>query len=195
MRRLAHVGGAVLAVFAVFVVLGPAPGHATAEKVATRVDLRMEYPIKREFPALVVGTVTTTAGSAVNGVAVRVYINVSAFGGRSALLGSALTDASGEARIPVRPDRVSYEMRATFAGNENLAPSEIVKTIGIPPEELRPSLEPAGSALLESVRDTAPKLIAASVALAWALLTGGLVWVLRRIHHHGTRLPVGVAER
>lgn len=195
--NIRHALRAALGVAALAMALAPyavAAGSA-AEKAPTRLDVLLAPPAQPDLPYAVVVRLTTVAGSAVTGADVSVYLDVSLFGGRSALLGRAATDTAGEARIPIAPDRAKYEMRARFAGNDDFAPSETVKTITVPPAGIGPASEPGGSSLLSGVHQAAPRLIAAFVGLVWALFIAGFIWVLRRIHHHGSRVPLEAAGR
>lgn len=173
------------AVAALALVTALAPGAHAADRLPTVVEVRLDAPPQPALPHAVVVHLTTTDGTAVTGVQVGVYIQVTFFGGRSALLGRAVTDTSGSARVAITPDRATYRIRAAFSGNETFAPSETVKGFTIPPGEIRATTEPGRSPLLAGVRRVAPRLLAGLVAVLWVILAAGALWVLRRVHHHG----------
>ncbi|HEX2849810.1 MAG TPA: hypothetical protein VHN98_04620 [Acidimicrobiales bacterium] len=186
---------AVVLLSAIALSLVAASTAGAATKGTTTIEVRLAAPLQPKLPHTVVVHLTGPSGAAISGAEVSVYLDVKLFGGRSALLGKAVTDSSGEARVAITPDRASYTVRARFAGNDALAPSETVKTIAVPANEIRASAAPGGSPLLSGVRTTAPRVIAALVAITWLLLLVGSVWVLRRIHHHGTRHRLEPAGR
>lgn len=184
-RRVAFVAALVVAMTAAAaaVPLFAIAVRADAAAAPTRLDVRVEAPMKAGLPDQVVAHLTTVNGSAVNEVEVSVYLDVSFFGGRSALLGRAVTDSAGEARVALRPDKPRYKVRARFAGNDSYGPSEVVKDVAVPAGPT-PSTTTAGDVeLLAGVRHNAPRLIAALVALIWIALLAGGAWALRSIHH------------
>lgn len=193
--RARLVGAAVI-----LLALGNAFGSAAAagaasDKTATRLEVRLEAPAQRGLPHSIAVRLTAADGSAVTSAPVSVYLDVTFFGGRSALLGRATTDTSGTARVAIRPDRASYQVRARFAGNDTLEPSETAKTLAVPAAQVQPAAEPARAPLLVGVGRVAPRLIAVLVVLVWALLLGGSIWVLRRVRHHAPNLSIQGAGR
>lgn len=169
--------------------------RSAAEPTPTRLEVLLAPPPQPDLPYAVLVRLSTESGSAVTDAEVSVFLNVSFFGGRSALLGQATTDTAGEARIPISPDRVKYEVRVKFAGNDDFAASESVTTITVPPAGIGPAREKGDSSLLSGVHQAAPKLIAVFVMVVWALFIVGFIWVMRRIHHHGSRVPLDAARR
>lgn len=188
MNRALHRAWAAVAAGALVTALAPAA--QAADRLPTVVDVRLEAPAQPALPHAVVVHLTTSDGAAVTGVQVGVYIQVTFFGGRSALLGRAVTDTSGSARVAITPDRAAYRIRAVFSGNDALAPSETVKGFTIPPGEIHATTEAGRSPLLVGVRRVAPRLVAGLVAVLWVILAAGALWVLRRVHHHGAGQPV-----
>lgn len=180
-RRWVWVVAAAVAVAASLV-----PNAAAAEAAPTKLEVRLQTPRQPKLPHLIVAHLSTSNGSAVTGVNVSVYLDVSLFGGTSALLGTGVTDTSGDARVAIIPDRATYEVRARFAGTETAAPSEVVTTITVPSAEVKLAHEPGGTSLLAGVREAAPRLVAVLVGVLWLLLIAGSIWVLRKIHRHGT---------
>jgi len=165
-------------------IAGPAGARSDAP-VPTRLDVRLQPPVQKDLPVAIVARLTTLDGPGVPGVNVSVYLDTSFFNGRSALLGRAVTDTAGEARVPIVPDRETYTVRARFAGNDTLAPSETVRKITVAPGDIKVAKLPGHTPLLVGVRRTVPRLIAVFVVLAWALLVVGTFLVLRRIRHGG----------
>lgn len=196
MTRLATAAwGLALVLLSVVLPVSLAEPAAAAAKGATTIDLRLAAPLQPKLPHAVVVHLTGPNGSAVTGAEVGVYVDVTLFGGRSALLGKAVTDSAGDARVAIRPDKASYKIRAKFAGNDTLAASETVKTISVPKAEIGAAPQYSAAAPLAGVKRNAPRIVTALVVIVWMLLLVGAVWVLRRIHHHGVSEQLEPAGR
>lgn len=162
----------------------PAPA---ATLTPTTIDVRFAAASQPDLPDFVAVHVAKEAGAAVNGVAVSVYIDVTLFGGRSALLGRAITDTSGTAMVSIIAEQAEYEIKASFAGNDTLAASQVITKVTVPPASIHPAPPPGSSEqLLGGVRNVVPGVIVGLVAVVWFLLIAGLLWLRRWVRHHGS---------
>ena len=109
-------------------------------------------------------------GKPVSSVPIRFYQQTSVFGQRDALVGSAVTDSSGEAAIDFQPARAEkVVLKARFAGNNDLAASEGSTTFQV--QDVVPIYEEPPLPLA-SVRQWLPVGLGTLVLCTWAVLLG-----------------------
>lgn len=186
-EAVATIGLAVL-----FLALWAAPAAAQTE--APDITVSVEDPSRPELPYRLVAQLTTPDGSAVNGVDVRFGIHTELFGERTAVLGSATTDSTGTARLNVQPRQETFDVEASFSGDETLAARSIVETVRFPPDAVvAGGLTHETHSLLAPVQQLMPWVITAVVALLWALLIGLAAHTVARIRL-AARVPDLVAD-
>ena len=109
-------------------------------------------------------------GKPVSSAPISFYQATSVFGDRDALIGSAVTDSSGEAAIDFQPARAEkLSVKARFAGNSQLATSEGSTTYEV--KDVVPIYE-TQPLPLASVRQWLPVGLGTLVLCTWAVLLG-----------------------
>ncbi len=109
-------------------------------------------------------------GKPVSSAPINFYEATSVFGQRDALIGSAVTDSSGEAAIDFQPARAEkITLKARFAGNADLASAEATTSYTV--KDVVPIYE-AQPLPLASVRQWLPVGLGTLVLCTWAVLLG-----------------------
>lgn len=164
----------VAALVAIQLVVG---ATAAAAAAGTRIQVRTQPPAKAGLESRIAATLTTEAGSPVTGAEVSFGAVVELLGGRTALLGTAITDATGTAAVPFTPRTAEYRIVATFGGDEQHAGTQVEQRLTFPPDTVMPYAHLHGHhQLLAPVREVMPGAIGLVVVLLWL----GLLVLARR---------------
>lgn len=170
----------VLGLVAVLTVAVSADGQEQA--VATALTIEVEPPLRDDVGYRLAATLTTRQATPVPGARVSVYRVVDLLGEREALLGTAVTDATGKARVPITPRRADLRIAATYAGDDEHAATTTEHPVTFPDDAVEPYAHVHGhSQLLQPVRTVMPRAITVAVGLLWLGLLGLLVATIRGI--------------
>lgn len=138
-----------------------------AAQTASQLSIGVEEPPKAGLPHRVAAQLR--ADGAVNGVTIRFFVVTDLYG--PAFLGSAVTDATGTARVVIEPRHEELRLRATFAGSEDLSAAQVEGALVFPPEAVvAASDKHAVHGLLAPIQQNMPVAIAVAVALLWLFL-------------------------
>lgn len=169
-------------------------GHATGHTAAQPTVIRGTFQASSmpEVPDYLVGRLVGPDGSAIADAEVVFTRTVALLGERRVVLGRSVTDAAGEARIPVVPKVSAYRVEISFAGTVDFDPSVTVLDVAFPPDTVavvqRGSLAPPFVASgLRPVADVMPRVMAASAAAVWLVLIALTLLTLRRIASESPR--------
>ncbi|HEX9889919.1 MAG TPA: hypothetical protein VGA69_10605, partial [Nitriliruptorales bacterium] len=121
-----------------------APAAAQDAPTPTQLSIGLEVPPSADLAYRLRATITTDAGAPVTGVTVSLYAAVELLGERAALLGSAVTDATGTARVPVTPRRAEYLIVARFAGDGTHAAGTARQAVTFPADAIEPFVHAHG---------------------------------------------------
>lgn len=155
-----------------------------AEAVPTVLTVDVEVPDKAELDPRVVATLKTEEGAPVTGAAVSMYAAVELLGERQAFLGTATTDATGTARVPLTPRHPDYRIVATYAGDAAHAAARNEQAVTFPDGAVEPFAHVHGlHGLLQPVRDLMPQAISLAVGLLWIGLIALTVVTVRTIRN------------
>lgn len=168
MRRSGPLALLVISAF-LLAAMSPAIAQEESGDRSTNVDVRLELSNREELSDRVAGRLTTEDGP-VGNVELSFFFTTGQFGGRTVLMGRALTDATGWARIPVDARRSDYDLIVRFAGNQELAPAEGTATLRFPDEAVHPYAPKEGGGPLDALRTALPRVIGVLVATLWAWL-------------------------
>lgn len=183
MRRLRH--HAVGALFVLLLI--PLGLSALAQSEATAsLDIQVERSALPELPDNVAARLSTGSGEPIAGASIEFWAEVEILGTRSALLGTATTDATGMARVPISPRRPDYEIRASFAGNEVYEPIETTVILSFPTERVEPVQIAAPTSSLVGLRTVMPRAMGIVVALLWVFFAAAVFYVVKTIHRDST---------
>ena len=170
----------VLAAFGCLLLWSP----ATAWSAAGDVTLKMEQPPKAGLPYGIAAVVRGADGAPVAQASVRFTFHSDLLGGRQATLGTATTDTTGTARVPVSPRRQDLAFSAVATYGDPPITVEGHRTLRFPASAVAPSgLEAHSRSLLAPVREVMPPVLSIVVALLWLLflaLAVRTVVVIRR---------------
>lgn len=181
MRRFRH--QAVLAACLLLLIPFGLPAFAqSVEETSLRVQV--EGSALPELPDNVVARLSTDLGEPIAGALIDFWAEVEILGTRTALLGTAITDATGVARVPISPRRPDYRIRATFAGNELYAPVETAVVLSFPAERVEPVEISAPASPLATLRTVMPRAMGIVVALLWIFFAVAVFYVVKTIHRH-----------
>jgi hypothetical protein len=161
---------ALIAVGSLLALAGlPAIVQAESDKTPTR--LMASEPGRGAKGHLTLrATLVTTEGKALGERQVTFFEQVTVFGPRDALLGTATTDSTGYAAIDYQPAELgSQRIVVRFNGDEQYAPSLANSSIDV--REVVPIYPPAPLPLA-SVRQWLPLGLASLVLGTWAVLLG-----------------------
>jgi hypothetical protein len=161
----------------------PAQAGSTQE---TSIAVQIEGSTLAGVPDNVAARLTARSGTPVAGVPVEIWMVVEILGARTAPLGTAVTDATGVARVPITPRRSDYEIRATFEGTDLYAPSETAVVITFPAETVEPVEITAPVSPLANLRTVMPRVMGIVVALLWIFFGAAVFYVVKTIRGHST---------
>lgn len=167
MRR--HLTVAAITSAIVLGALMPAQAQSETEKTTTEIDVRLELSTQDELSDLVSGHLSTDVGP-VGNAELSFWFTTDQFGGRTVLIGKALTDATGWARVPMTARRTSYDITVRFDGDHQLAPATGAATATFPDDAIETYHSKEASSSLKGLRATLPRIIGILVASLWAAL-------------------------
>jgi hypothetical protein len=150
----------------------------------TSITIQIERSTLPGIPDYVAARVATDSGQPVASLPVEVWAVVDILGPRSAPLGTAITDATGVARVPITPRRSEYEIRAVFKGSDLYAPAETVVVLTFPAERVEPVEITAPASPLATLRTVMPRVMGIVVALLWILFLAAVFYVVKTIRGH-----------
>lgn len=188
--RMGRLGLAMVGLLAGLLVATAVPVLASHDKTGTPAPTRLKAGIIESrdprLPSYLVATLVDGDGAAVANAPVAFYRTLDFLGERDALLGRAMTDTGGVARIRTVPRRDRYLVRVVFEGTEHNQASELTTEITFPPSMVEPFAHPAHrlphvDAGLQPVAAVMPASIGAVVALVWVVLLGLTAVTLLRI--------------
>jgi hypothetical protein len=162
----------------------PAPALAQGAQNPA-ITLAVERSSLPELPDRVTARLTGEGGEPISGAVIDFWIEVEILGDRRAWLGSANTDATGVARVPIVPRRSEYEIRATFDGNDLYAATETTSRLVFPEERVEPVEVVAPPSPLTTLRAVMPRAMGIVVALLWIFFAIAVTYVIKTIHGHG----------
>ena len=148
--------------------------------------VQVERSALPDLPDNVAARLSTGSGEPIGGASVDFWAEVEILGTRSALLGTATTDATGVARVPIFPRRPQYEIRVSFAGNELYAPVETTTVLTFPTERVEPVQITTPTSSLAGLRTVMPRAMGIVVALLWIFFVAAVFYVVKTIHRDST---------
>lgn len=180
MTRLCHC--AVFAFSLAFLAALAVP--AVGQDEGTMIGVQVERASLPDLPDNVAGRLSTSSGDPISGAELHFWAEVEILGTRSARLGTATTDATGVARVPITPRRTDYRIRVSFLGSEAHAPAETTAELSFPAERVDPVEVSAPSSPLSSLRTVMPRAMGIVVALLWVFFAAAVFYVVKNIHTH-----------
>lgn len=178
-------------VFLVVAPLGPPTLAQSGEETSLRVQVeRSSLP---ELPDNVAAFLTAS-GEPVAGATIEFWAEVEIVGARSAFLGSAVTDATGAARVPIWPRRAEYRIRAVFGGHEQHPPAEATVNLAFPADRVDPVEITAPISPFDTLRTVMPRAMGIVVALLWVFFAAAVLYVVRTMHVHAGPPPQVVKD-
>jgi hypothetical protein len=168
--------------------LAALPGAALAqegEAAPTRLEIRAQPAPTPELSDFVAATLRDVDGAPIGGARISFSIHVDFLGGRMAALGSAATDATGVALVPITPRTDTVRVQATFAGDADHAPSDATADVRFPDARVVAiDLEPEPSQL-ETLRIVVPRVIGIVVGALWIFFALATAYVIRAVRRGG----------
>jgi hypothetical protein len=149
------------------------------------ITLGVERSSLPELPDRVTARLSGVGGEPISGAVIDFWIEVEILGARRARLGSATTDATGVARVPIVPRHSEYEIRASFDGNELFPAAEATSRLMFPEERVEPVEVVAPPSPLTTLRVVMPRAMGIVVALLWTFFAIAVTYVIKTIHGHG----------
>jgi hypothetical protein len=173
-RAAARIAG-VLTVSALLVMAMPLTAAAThhGEEVVDQVVFRVKYvqsPVAGTR-GQIVAHMAMDDGEAIVGETVEFSRAVDFLGSRTIALGSATTDANGDARLTIEPSSQALTVVATFAGDEHYLATQ--QTIDVAPSAPAPADGTASDApSLAPISGLMPQLLIFVALGVWVFLFG-----------------------
>jgi hypothetical protein len=165
MRIRSLFAAALLATVGALSLLATAPAQA-ADPVVTKITVDQTPDQQPGKPVTASAKLTDASGKTVSGVLLKFYVVTDAFGPLPMKMAEATTDASGTATVSFKPTWVGdIKAQVYFTGNANYAASLAdfqFKAVG--PVKIHQNAKFG----LQTVRDWAPFVVAALVAVIWA---------------------------
>lgn len=179
---------AFLTLFPALIALGQ---EEQTEAEPMTIDLRLNIPNNDDVPPQFVANVRDSDGDGVPGVSVDFGRQVELLGTtRTALLGTAVTDVGGVARLVVQPRQEQATIIATVSGTDLSS----VIDVTFPPDRVDTFYNPEHEhGLLTPLRDLMPAIIATIVALLWIFVIGLVIYTVRRLRELGIREEAGIS--
>lgn len=144
---------------------------------ATSLELAFERSAQRGIADRLVARLLAVDGAPVVGVEVEFVREIDFLGPRRVLLGRAVTDTAGVARVAVVPTSTDERILVRFRGNEHFEAIERVEVVAIPAESVRHeparhSADGGTGASLRPIANVMPALLATATAIIWLVLIG-----------------------
>jgi hypothetical protein len=158
---------------------------AYAQLPSPTLAVSLEPSSRPELADLFIARLTTPEGEPINEARVEFWIRSHLFGERYAFVGEALTDSSGVARLPFVPHQDTYDVRATFDGDEVWGSVETIRQLEFPPSRVI-RYEPTDPTQLGSLRSVMPRVMGIVVGVMWAALLALAFFTLRSIKRLGS---------
>jgi hypothetical protein len=172
------------------------PISALAQDIeTTTISVQVERSSLPELPDHVAARLTGPSGEPIAGVSIDFWTKVEILGPRSAMLGAAMTDATGIARVPITPRSPEYEVRAEFKGSDLYAPAENDVVLTFPPERVDPVEVAAPTSPLATLRTVMPRAMGIVVAALWLFFVAAVFYVIRTIYRHSPSAPPALENR
>lgn len=149
---------------------------------APTLTVRLQTATLPDLPDNIAARLTDASGDPISGAQIRFAVQVDILGTRNAVLGTAETDATGVALMPLTPRRAEYTVKATFEGSEVAAPAETVMPITFPDDKVQQIEIVAPPSALGSLETVMPRAMGIVVALLWVFFAGAVVYVVRTLH-------------
>lgn len=173
---------------------------AASTKEATSITVEFVPSKGKGVPHYITARLSASDGSAVSGETVRFVRLADIFGGRKVELGRAKTDNGGVARVAIVPRESSYDLTASFAGNDSLERATLEQAVVFPPETVVTGARPPrGGGLvdphLRPLAEVMPWVIGSTALIVWAVLflvALGTLWRVRRDRDRSHTTPPGV---
>ncbi len=179
--RKGRAGLAAAGLLVGFLLATAGPAFASHEGTGAPLPTRLRADVLESrdprLPSYLVATLVADDGAAVAKAPVAFYRTLDFLGERDALLGRAMTDTGGVARIQTVPRLDRYLIRVVFEGTEHHQASELTTEIRFPASMVQPFVHPAHRAPhvdagLQPVAAVMPASIGAIVVLVWVALLG-----------------------
>ena len=172
--------GTILGLFLAFAFTAVA---AAQESIETEITVSAVPAPVPEVADSVAATLTQADGTPVGGAEVEFRVQVELLGSRTAFLGSAVTGATGEARIPFVPRAISHTVEARFAGDPSagLAATTGVGSVSFPSDRIVPPPIDRPESALSTLRTVVPRVMGIVVAALWIFFMVATVWVVRGV--------------
>jgi hypothetical protein len=151
----------------------------------TTISIQVERSTLPDLPDNVAARLSDGSGQPISNAPITFWVEVEILGARSAFLGSATTDATGVARVPITPRYPEYRVRAVFAGDDARAPAESAASLTFPAERVYPVEISAPGSPLATLRTVMPRAMGIVVALLWVFFAAAVFYVVKTIHGHG----------
>ena len=148
------------------------------EQESTSLVLGVERSVIPELPDHVSARLTGADGDPVGNAPITFWVDVELLGSRRALLGSAKTDATGTARVPITPRQQTYQVRAIYEGNETFLTSEGTAALEFPTERVTPIQIVAPPSQIRTLRLVMPRAMGIVVAILWLFFATATVYVV-----------------
>jgi hypothetical protein len=158
---------------------------AQAQLPSPTIAVSLEPSSRAELADLLIARLTTPEGAPISEARVEFWIGSDLFGKRYAFVGETPTDSTGVARLPFVPHQDTYEVRATFDGDQAWGPAEAIRQLEFPPARVI-RYEPTDPTQLGSLRYVMPRVMGIVVGVIWAALLAIGVLTLRSIKRLGS---------
>ncbi len=176
MRRLPYFAALTIGLLAV-----PSVTALGQSNEKTSISIQVERSTLPELPDSVAARLLTESGEPISGAEIELWIEVEILGYRSALLGTATTDATGVARVPITPRHLDYQIRARYGGEDPYEAAEATATLSFPADRVDPVEVVAPNSLLASLRSVMPRAMGIVVALLWVFFAAAVFHVIKTI--------------
>ena len=167
---------------------------AQAQPPSPTLSISLEPSSRAELADLLTARLTAPEGGPISEAPIVFWIRSELFGERYAFVGESPTDSSGVARLPFVPHQDTYEVRATFDGDEVWGSVETIRQIEFSPSRVI-RYEPTDPTQLGSLRFVMPRIMGIVVGLIWAALLALAFFTLRSIKRLGSIPDGGGADR
>ncbi|MDP3984410.1 MAG: carboxypeptidase-like regulatory domain-containing protein [Acidimicrobiia bacterium] len=151
------------------------------EQESTSLVLGVERSVIPELPDHVSARLTDADGDPIGNALISFWVEVELLGSRRAFAGSATTDATGTARVPVTPRQQTYQVRATYEGNDTFQATEKLAALEFPVERVTPIQIIAPPSQVQTLRMAMPRAMGIVVAILWLFFAAATVYVAQSV--------------
>jgi len=159
-------------------------GSATAsaqEQEPTSLVVGVERSAMPGLPDHVSARLRDADGKPVGNAPITFWLDVELLGSRKAFAGSATTDATGTARIPLTPRQQTYQVYATYTGDDTHLTIEGTAVLEFPPERVTPVQIVAPPSQIQTLRTVMPRVMGIVVAILWLFFAAATTYVVRSV--------------